>query len=64
MILQMKKLRPRGSSQLSKITQQVGDLPGSDKKPEYFAGHCDVFSTPTIGEIPLLLMLMHVPCHS
>lgn len=49
-------------NQLSKITQWVGDLSGSDRKSEYSAEHCDVFFTCIIGEILLLFMLLHIPC--
>ena len=31
----MKKLRPGGRESVSKITQRVGGIPGSHRKPEY-----------------------------
>lgn len=40
---------------MSKVTQQVGDMSGSDNKFEYSADHCDFFFTCTIGETPALL---------
>lgn len=45
---------------MSKITQQVGDMSGSDSKLEYSADHDDFFFTCTIGETPALFMLLHV----